>query len=175
MKKRVIALGMLALAGCAQLASLTGFSISQSELQSRLNQQLDGWSQDLGKELGVETHIDQLDIKLADQKARIDVGGEAALSRLFKAVPLAIHLSVEGTPSLEGKAVYLRNVRLLAAKADLLGYSGSLGPDTSAMGKWLTQYLDNHPVYRIPDSSPFAHIPLNMTVGDGKLQFKAAN
>ncbi|WKE65165.1 DUF1439 domain-containing protein [Gallaecimonas kandeliae] len=172
MKKILSCLALLLLAGCAQLQSLTSYSLTESELQDQLRGQLDGWSSDLGHNIGVRTKIDQLDIKLADQKARINLGGEAALTSALQSMPLALHLEVEGRPALEGKAVFLRDLRLLDAKADLLGFGGHLGPSGGALGRWLTQYLDNHPIYRIPDGSALAAIPLDMAVMDGKLVFK---
>lgn len=172
MKRLLIVASLLMLAGCAQLMGLANYTLTQAELQDKLRGQLDDWSQELGQSLGVRTQIDQLDLRLHDQKARLKLGGEAALSQMFKAIPLALQLEVEGRPSLEGKAVYLRDIKLLTAKADLLGYSGRLGPDTSTMGQWLTRYLNSHPVYRIPDDSPLAALPLSMEVAEGRLVFR---
>ncbi|WP_192954776.1 DUF1439 domain-containing protein [Gallaecimonas mangrovi] len=177
MKTRLIAVSFLwlALAGCAQLVGLTGYSVSEADVQARLNKQLKHWSQDMSQEIGVNTDITQLKVTLSDEQARFDIRGEAALSQLLKNIPLSVAISVQGKPALEGHAIYLRNLKVLSAKADVMGYSGRLGPDSAMFSSWLTRYLDNHPIYRIPDDSPFAKMPLTMTVSKGKITFHKAN
>ena len=172
MKRRLTLLcAALILSGCAQLSQLVSYSLTQQELTQRLNQRLGSWSQDLGQHIGLNTHIDDVQLTLQDNQARLKLAGAASLSGLLKMVPVSLKLDIQGRPSLEGKAVYLRDLKILNARADVLGYGGKLGPNAASLRHWLTGYLDQHPIYRLPSDSPWAQVPVNMAVQQGKLVF----
>jgi hypothetical protein len=177
----IISLFMFA---CSSLASLTSYTISNSELQSVLTQQLTKLS-DKTRVMGVpvDIAINDLSVDIGPDNRdviRLDIDADAIAGMLGFTYPAKVSLSLEGAPfyNASEKAIYVRSLSLLNSTIEAGGFSGNLSPVSKDIMALVNNYLATNPVYTLDTTQTslkwLATIPLNMTVESGKIRFAPA-
>ncbi|MDX3773390.1 DUF1439 domain-containing protein [Chromatiaceae bacterium AAb-1] len=184
MIRTVMVMFALLLAGCAQLSQMSVYSVSESQLEQLLMQQL--------PKLTRQSEVAGIPVKMEVQKmavtigpdnsdvVRIDTAATAALSLFGLSYPASMALVVEGTPYYDAKeqAVYVRSVKLLDSSIEASGYRGNLAPVSNELLQLVNTFLATNPVYRLDTSDPtvklLTAVPLNMSVKNNRINFSPA-
>lgn len=170
--------------GCSSLASLTSYTVSNSELESVLSQQLLKLN-DKTRVLGVpvEIAVNDLSVDIGPDNRdviRLTVDAEAIAGMLGFTYPASVTLSLEGAPfyNASEKAIYVQSLTLLDSTIQTEGFSGNLAPVSNDVMALVNNYLKTNPVYTLDTTktglSWLANIPLNMSVEAGKIRFAPA-
>ncbi|MEG3767176.1 DUF1439 domain-containing protein [Alteromonas sp. 14N.309.X.WAT.G.H12] len=170
--------------GCSSLASLTSYTVNNSELETVLSKQLLKLN-DNTRVLGVPVEIALNDLAVdigPDNRnvIRLTVDADAIAGMLGFTYPAKVTLSLEGAPSYNAseKAIYVQSLTLLDSSIETGGFSGNLAPVSDDVMALVNSYLKTNPVYTLDTSQPgvawLATIPLNMSVEAGKIRFAPA-
>tara|TARA_R110002126_G_scaffold16500_15_gene65849 strand:- start:4010 stop:4573 length:564 start_codon:yes stop_codon:yes gene_type:complete len=181
MHKILSFLGLLLLAGCAQLGSLSTYNVSEADLEQMLTSQL--------PKLTKQANVAGIPLKMAVEKMQVDIGPDnsdlvrintdasAVLSLFGLSYPANLKLQIEGSPYYDAteKAIFIRSVKLLDSTIDAAGYRGNLAPVSNELLQLVNGYLASNPVYRLDQTNPtirlLTAVPVNMAVQNGKLAF----
>lgn len=189
MKKMLIALSVLlsvlVLASCAQLGSIASYSVSESDLEQMLAQQIPKLShQATAAGIPLRLQVDKMKVAIGPDNSdlvRLDTSASAVLSLFGLSYPAEMNLQVEGAPyyDAEKQAVFLRSVNLISSNIDAAGYRGNLKPVNSELLQLINGFLADNPVYRLDTTNPtmklLSQVPLNMAVQNGSLRFSPSN
>ncbi len=182
MKYWFFALYALLLSGCATLSQLSAYSVSQSELESLLDEQLTKL-QDKATVAGIPLllSIDDMSVDIGPEGREIIQLGAAAtatVSAFGFEYPAKVNLQLEGVPyyDSEKKAVFLRSLKLLDSTVDAGGYRGNLAPVSGEFMSLLNGYLTTHPVYELDTTnaaiSMLSNVPLELSIQPDRLTLK---
>ena len=181
MHKILALMGVLLLAGCAQLGSLSTYNVSEADLEQMLSSQL--------PKLTRQANVAGIPLKMAVEKMQVDIGPDnsdlvrintdasAVLSLFGLSYPANLQLQIEGAPYYDAteKAIFIRSVKLLDSSIEAAGYRGNLAPVSNELLQLVNGYLASNPVYRLDQTNPtirlLTAVPVNMAVQDGKLTF----
>ncbi|MAD73381.1 MAG: hypothetical protein CML20_01020 [Rheinheimera sp.] len=181
MHKIMALMGMLLLAGRAQLGSLSTYNVSEADLEQMLSSQL--------PKLTRQANVAGIPLKMAVDKMQVDIGPDnsdlvrintdasAVLSLFGLSYPANLQLQIEGAPYYDAteKAIFIRSVKLLDSSIEAAGYRGNLAPVSNELLQLVNGYLASNPVYRLDQTNPtvklLTAVPVNMAVQDGKLAF----
>ncbi len=173
---------LLLMGGCA---SLTSYTITESEVEHHLQRQVAAFDREQlesGSPLSVA--LGKVDVELGPDGRDVvvlDVNGEVALNALMMRVPVDVALKLEGAPvySSEDRAVYIRRLKLLDSRVDSPYFKGDLKPATDAAMRVLAQMLETMPVYRLDESDYrqrlIGSVPLDIKVERGRLRIVPAD
>ncbi|WP_189404640.1 DUF1439 domain-containing protein [Alteromonas halophila] len=182
MKKLLLGGLTLLLAGCAGLAQLSAYSVTQAELATLLEKQLVAQERRV-RVLGIplQLTIDEVATKIGpDDRNVVQLGSVATttVDVFGLTYDARVRLKVEGQPFYDNdkKAIFLRSLTLLDSTVDAGGYRGNLTPLTREFKGVLNRYLETNPVYRLDTSNTainlLTKVPLQLDVESGKLVLK---
>jgi len=172
----------LLMGGCA---SLTSYTITESEVEHHLQRQVAAFDRDqLASGSPLSVALGKVDVELGPDGRDVvvlDVNGQVALNALMMRVPVDVALKLEGAPvySSEDRAVYIRRLKLLDSRVDSPYFKGDLKPATDTAMRVLAQMLETMPVYRLDESDYrqrlIGSVPLDIKVERGRLRIVPAD
>ncbi|WP_243695527.1 DUF1439 domain-containing protein [Rheinheimera sp. D18] len=169
------------LASCSQLQQMSTYSVSETDLEQMLRQQLPKLTRQ-GNVAGIPLNlkVDSMHVQIGPNNSdvvRVNTEASAALSLFGLSYPANLQLQLEGVPYYDGteKAIYLRSLKLLDSSIEASGYRGNLAPVSNELLQLVNGYLASNPVYKLDTTNPsvklLTAVPLNMAVNNGRLSF----
>ncbi|WP_137168573.1 DUF1439 domain-containing protein [Salinimonas lutimaris] len=172
----------LMISGCATLAQMSAYTVSDSELE----QVLDGQLSKLQKKSSLAgipllLNVDDMTVTIGpDGKdvVRLGTKATASISAFGFSYPAKVSLELEGTPyyDSEQKAIFVRSLSLLDSSIDAGGYKGNLAPVSGEFMKLINGYLASNPVYELDTTNKaiklLSTVPLQLSVEQGKLSLR---
>lgn len=170
---------ILFLNGCANLPQWSVFSISDSEIEQALDEQL--------VQLQKKAYLAGIPLMLSVDDLTVDIGpngrdvvslgtqATATISAFGFNYPMKVSLLIEGTPyyDSEKKAIFVRSLSLLDSTIDAGGYRGNIEPVSGEMMMLVNGYLASNPVYILDTSNDviglLSSVPLSLDVEQGQL------
>lgn len=184
-KKVCAALVMVTLALASGCASMSPYSISESELERHLQDVVSEFDRSqLNRGSPLSLSLDDADITLGPDGrdvAVIDVRGQVALNALMARLPVDVALKVEGAPVYDSaeKAIFIRRLQLLESSIDSPLFEADLKPVTDTVMRLVAQMLETMPVYRLDEANfaerMFGMMPVDVRVAPGRLEFIMAD
>lgn len=170
------------LSGCATLSQLSVYTVSNSEIERVLDNQLSNL-QEKASIAGIPLFLEVDDIGVSigpDGKdvVRLSTDATASIKAFGFSYPAKVRLSLEGTPyyDSEEKAIFVRSLALLDSTIDAGGYKGNLAPLSGEVMQLLNGYLASNPVYRLDTTNKTVNllstIPIELTVEQGQLALR---
>lgn len=184
-KKVCAALVMVTLALASGCASMSPYSISESELERHLQDVVSEFDRSqLNRGSPLSLSLDDADITLGPDGrdvAVIAVRGQVALNALMARLPVDVALKVEGAPVYDSaeKAIFIRRLQLLESSIDSPLFEADLKPVTDTVMRLVAQMLETMPVYRLDEANfaerMFGMMPVDVRVAPGRLEFIMAD
>lgn len=182
MKYSIVGLLLLWLSGCASLSEYSTYSVTQSEMESLLDNQLTEL-QDQARVAGIPATlaVDDMSVEIGPEGRDIVQLGAAATATIKAfgfSYPAKVNLQIEGLPYYDSdkKAIFLRSLKLLDSSIDAGGYKGNLAPVSGQVMNLINGYLSNQPVYELDTTntaiSVLSQIPLEMRIEAGRLTLR---
>lgn len=179
MKKLLVLLLWLLIAGCSSTNQLALLKLSQDDLNQQLNQELQQRLTPIKlagiplqfRSVTVQNQIAPAGRSVIQLQLAADISAQIAVLQL----PLQAAISFEAEPYFDQQrqAVYLRQFKLLDAKLAGAGYSGKLKPLSTELEQWLQDWLARQPVYQL-DPEKLEHqlllkMPLRIQLKPGQM------
>lgn len=177
----IIGVGLVLLAGCAQLNQLASYTVTEQQLQQLMVRQLDQLQQQTRLAgMPVALSVEDMQVLIGPDNSdsvRLGTKASAVFSAFGLHYPASLALQIEASPYYDSneQAVYLRNLRLLDSSIDAAGYRGNLAPLSTEVMQLVNVWLQDQPVYRLDATDPtqrlLMQVPLNMAVQQGRIRF----
>lgn len=185
MKKITIMLLSMLVVACAQLGSMASYSVSETDLEQMLAQQIPKLTrQATAAGIPLTIQVDKMKVDIGPDNSdlvRLNTSASAVLSLFGLSYPANMQLQLEGAPYYDAKqqAVFLRSVKLLDSSIEAAGFRGNLKPVNSELLQLMNSFLADNPVYRLDTSNPtvklLSAVPLNMAVQNGSIRFSPSH
>jgi hypothetical protein len=178
--KILLIISALFLSACSSMQGLSVYSLTNSDLESVLTQQLPKLSERMSV-LGLPVEFDVKDLSVnigPDQRDVIALSFDSSASVKMFALnyPVRLKLQVEGSPFYDGekKAIFLRNIKLLDSSIDAGSFSGNLDLLSDEAMNIINAFLERNPVYNLDMENPrvalLSSLPLNIKVVEGAVR-----
>lgn len=178
--KILIIIVTLFMTGCSNTQGLSFYSLTNSEVESVLNQQLPKLSKKVSlMGLPVQFNVNDLSVNIGpDNRDTIALGVDSSveINALAFKYPARLRLQIEGSPfyDSEKKAIFIRDIKLLDSSIDAAGFKGNLGSLDSEAMNILNAFLAVNPVYTLDVNDPkmalLSKLPLNIKVLEGAVR-----
>ena len=164
---------------------LNPLSVSEAELEGYLQSQITAFDREQirsGSPLSVQ--LKEADVVVGPdgrEVVKLTIGGEVAVNALMTRIPVAVYLSVEGTPVLVAneRAIYIKRLQLLDSRVESSFFKGDFKPVTDTLMRAVAQLLETMPVYRIDEQAMagtlLALADLELKVTRGRLVLQPAS
>lgn len=168
----------LVISACSS-TGLSMYSVTNDELESTINEKLPSLTTEI-RLLGIPVllEVNDLDISIGPQQREIVVLAFESIAKISTFginYPIKLNLKVEGNPFYDSKekAIFIKDVNLLASSVDAGGFKGNLGVlDKEAMDL-INSFLAVNPVYRLNQNNPtealLSALPLDMRIVEGAI------
>lgn len=182
MKFISVLFSILMIGGCATLAQLSVYTVSESEVEQVLDSQL-GKLQKQASLAGIplQLNVDDLTVAIGPEGrdvVRLGTKATASLRAFGFSYPIKVDLALEGTPyyDSEEKAIFVRSLSLLSSSIDAGGYQGNIAPVSGEFMALINGYLASNPVYTLDPTnkavSLLSTVPLQLSVEQGRLALR---
>lgn len=174
---------MLVLSSCATLSQLSVYTISESDIEQILNNQLDNLQKKASLAgIPVSLNVDNLSVNVGPEGrevVRLGTQATAVIGAFGLNYPLSVTLEIEGKPfyDSEEKAIFVRSLSLRDSTIDAGGYKGNIAPLSGEFMMLLNGYLSSNPVYKFDEGNAalalLSKVPLQLSVEKGQLELRA--
>lgn len=176
----LIIISALLLSACNSTQGLSVFSLSESEAETVLAQQLPKLSERMSlMGLPVQFDVNEMRVEIGPDNrdvVALSVDSSAEVNAFAFNYPVRLGLQIEGSPfyDSEKKAIFLRNLKLLDSSIDAAGFKGNLGVLNGEALRLINAFLAVNPVYKLDTSDPtiavLSRLPLNLEVAEGAIK-----
>jgi len=170
----------LFLTACISTQGLSVYSLTNSQLESVLTQQLPKLREEINlRGLPVEFSVNNLSVNIGPDNRDVvvlDVDSSAIVNAFLLEYPIRLSLQIEGSPfyDSEKKAIFLRNIKLHVSSINAGSFTGNLGLLDGKVMQVFTAFLAVNPVYKLDENNPtialLSSVPMNIKVVKGAIK-----